>query len=63
MTKPLRERQIRAETLAARYLADANEADECGQKAKAEKLFAKSQYWLDRLNLLTGWGEKPAPKH
>lgn len=37
-----------------RYLADANEAAERGNHAKAEKLYAKGQYWLDRLNKLTG---------
>lgn len=45
---------IRAEQLASKYLGDANEASERGQKAKAERLYEKSQYWLDRMNKLLG---------
>ena len=63
MRKTLRERQIDAEALAGRYLADANEASERGQTAKADRLLAKSQYWLDRMNLLCGDGDRAAPKH
>jgi hypothetical protein len=44
----------RANELASRYLADANEAEETGRVAKAGKLFAKAQYWLDRYNKLVG---------
>ncbi len=36
------------------YLADANEASESGQTAKAERLYAKGQFWLDRYNKLAG---------
>jgi hypothetical protein len=60
--KSLRDRIQQADMLAGRYLGNANEASEAGQHDKAEKLYAKSQYWLDRYNLLTGNGEKPAPK-
>ena len=34
------------------WLAKANEASECGDDTKAEKLYEKSQYWLDRANRL-----------
>lgn len=60
--KSLHERQIEAEALAARYLGDANEAAERGQHEKAEKLYAKSQFWLDRMNLLNGDGDRAAPR-
>lgn len=43
-----------AEDRMNRWLADGNEAEERGNTAKAEKCFAKSQYWLDRYNRLTG---------
>jgi hypothetical protein len=39
------------------WLAEANQASERGDHAKAEKLYAKGQFWLDRLNKLTGNGE------
>jgi hypothetical protein len=45
---------LRADELSGRYLADANEAEEAGNFKKAEKLFAKAQYWLDRHNKLIG---------
>lgn len=60
--KSLYERQIDAETRANQYLGDANEAAESGQHEKAEKLYAKSQFWLDRMNLLNGDGDRPAPR-
>lgn len=52
--KPLAERIIDAEVLGSRYLADANQAAEHGYHAKAEKLYDKSQFWLDRYNKLAG---------
>lgn len=52
-----REKIVRAEDFGSRYLADANEAAEQGKQAKAEKLYEKGQYWLDRANKLRGWGE------
>jgi hypothetical protein len=52
--KSLRERTIDAEVMASRYLADANEAAEQGNKKKEEKLLAKCQFWLDRYNKLAG---------
>jgi hypothetical protein len=48
---------IAAEELGNRHLADANEAAERGKLVKAERLYQKSQYWLDRANELRGWGE------
>lgn len=52
--KTLKERLIEAEDRGNRYLADANEALELGDYVKAEKLYAKGQYWLDRYNKLAG---------
>lgn len=54
MTKTLQEKILEADERGNRYLADANEALERGDKAKAEKLLAKGQYWLDRYNKLVG---------
>ncbi len=50
------EKMIQAETNGNRWLAAANEAEERGDHAKAEKAFAKGQYWLDRYNKLAGNG-------
>jgi hypothetical protein len=55
MPKTIEEKITDAETLGNRWLADANEAAERGYKAKAEKCFAKGQFWLDRANKLRGW--------
>lgn len=54
MAMTLHEKIVDAEDRGCRYLADANEAEEKGNKAKAEKLLAKGQYWLDRYNKLSG---------
>lgn len=43
-----------AETRCAQWLADGNQAREAGKPAKAERCYAKSQYWLDRYNRLIG---------
>lgn len=40
---------------ASKWLADANEAQEAGNKAEAEKFYEKAQYWLDRANKARGW--------
>lgn len=45
---------LHASTKASQWLADANELYEKGEKAKAERFYAKAQYWLDRYNKLTG---------
>jgi hypothetical protein len=52
--KPLKDRILDADIRCGQYLADANEAEEQGDKAKAEKLFAKSGFWRDRYNKLAG---------
>lgn len=62
MAKSLQERIIDAEQRCGRYLADANDAEDRGDWAKAEKLRAKQQYWLDRMNLLSGDGDRPRPR-
>lgn len=51
----LNDRIVDAEDRGNRYLADANEAAENGKNAKAEKLYEKGQFWLDRANKLRGW--------
>ena len=45
---------IHAEQRASYWLAEGNEAEERGNQAKAEKCFAKAQYWLYRFNKLSG---------
>jgi hypothetical protein len=54
MAKTLNERMIDADERAARYLADANEAQESGREKEANALYEKSQFWLDRYNKLAG---------
>lgn len=58
----LKARQLDAEVRSSQWLADGNEARESGNIAKAEKCYAKSQYWLDRYNRLAGKSDKPAPR-
>lgn len=60
--KPLSERILEAEWLASKAVADANEHAEAGRHEKAQRLFAKAQFWHDRWILLTGHGDRPAPK-
>ncbi len=50
----IRKRMLKAEAWCGRYLADANEASERGNRELAETLYAKSQHWLDRYNKLAG---------
>jgi hypothetical protein len=52
--KPLSERILDAEHFGSRALADANEANEAGNREKAERLYQKAQFWLDRYNKLAG---------
>jgi hypothetical protein len=52
--RTLSERIADADDRGGRYLADANEAAERGDTVKAEKLYDKVQYWLDRSNKLRG---------
>jgi len=48
------EKMIEAEMRGSHWLAEANQAAERGNHDKAEKLYAKSQFWLDRYNKLAG---------
>jgi len=52
--RPLADRVAHAEAMAARYLGNYNEELEAGRSKGAEKMLAKSQYWLDRANTLRG---------
>lgn len=61
--KSLRERIQDADVRSGMYLGNANEASEAGNQALADKLYAKSQFWLDRYNHLVGNGERRRPKH
>lgn len=59
MAKPkikrtLQDRITEADVRGSQALADANEAAERGNQAKADKLYQKGQFWLDRYNKLTG---------
>jgi len=54
MAKGLRDRIVDAEVRGSRWLADGREAEERGDRAKAEECFRKSQFWLDRYNRLAG---------
>ena len=54
MTKSKHDRMIDAEQNCGKWKADGNEAEERGDYAKAEKCFAKAQFWLDRYNRLAG---------
>lgn len=53
-TKSLADRIAEADDRGSRYLADANEAADRGQHAKADRLYTKGQFWLDRSNTLRG---------
>ena len=48
------EKFIEAEERGNNWLALANEAAEQGKHDKAERLYAKGQFWLDRANILEG---------
>ncbi|HBP0428881.1 TPA: hypothetical protein L5Q11_005098 [Pseudomonas aeruginosa] len=60
--RQLADRIAEADALASRWLADGHAAGALGDTAKAEHCYAKSQFWKDRYNLLTGSGDRPAPK-
>lgn len=53
-TRSLHERMLEAEHRGSAWLGDANEAAERGDKAEADRCFAKGQFWLDRYNKLAG---------
>jgi hypothetical protein len=48
---------LKFEQKAARWLHEANLAAEAGDKERAEKLYAKCQYWLDKMNVALGNGD------
>jgi hypothetical protein len=52
--KTLQEKITEADARGGHWLAEANEAAERGEHEKAEKLYAKGQFWLDRSNKLRG---------
>lgn len=54
MARTLKEKILHADDQGCRRLAEANDAAERGDHVKAEKLYEKGQYWLDRYNKLTG---------
>ncbi len=43
------------EARASKWLSDANEQAERGNKEKAERLYEKAQHWLDKANTARGW--------
>jgi len=53
-TKTDEQKALEAEVRCSQWLADGNAAREAGNMAKAAKCDAKSQFWLDRYNRLTG---------
>lgn len=53
-TKTISERIADADVRGGKLLADANEAAERGDHEKAERLYERGQYWLDRANKLLG---------
>ena len=55
--RTLEQRIVHAEAMASRYLGNHNAELEAGRTKGAEKMLAKSQYWLDMANKLRGWGE------
>jgi len=59
---PLKDRILDAEVRGSKWLADANQAREKGDLERAAACDAKSQFWLDRFNLLSGRGDRPPPK-
>lgn len=56
MPKSTNEKILDYETRCDMWLADGNEANERGDKVKAEFCYDKSQFWLDRANKARGWG-------
>jgi hypothetical protein len=61
--KTLNERILEADFFGNKYLGDFNELDEAGKghTKKAQELYRKGQFWLDRYNLLTGNGAHKGP--
>jgi hypothetical protein len=53
-TASTHEKLVYADMQCSMYLGNANEAAERGDQAKADRLYHKSQYWLDQYNRLNG---------
>lgn len=49
------EKAVQYEANASKWLANANQASEAGNKIEAERLYDKAQYWLDKANIVRGW--------
>lgn len=60
--KSLYERTLEADIRAGMYLGNANEAEERGDYALAEKLHAKSQFWHSRYITLSGQANHRGPR-
>jgi len=54
MTKTTSANELKCDILASKWLGNANEAEEKGEYAKAERMYQKAQYWLDRYNKAAG---------
>lgn len=59
---PLERCKLDAESRASKWLADGNEARESGNMVKADQCYAKSQFRLDRANLLNSRAVTAAPR-
>ena len=57
MNEAAKEKVSGYEIKAARWLHEGNLAAESGKQEKAEKLYAKSQFWHDKMNKALGNGE------
>jgi hypothetical protein len=60
--KSLEDRMLDAEVRASQWLADGNAAAEAGDTTKAQRCYDKSQFWLDRYNLLASKSDRPPPR-
>lgn len=49
-----KQKAIDADCRSSKWLADGNAYAERGDKVRAEKCYAKSQFWLDRYNKYAG---------
>jgi len=50
------DKAIEFEVEAARWLHEGNLAAESGEHARAERMYARSQYWHDKMNAALGNG-------
>lgn len=58
--KALAERIAEADMRGSNWLADGNDFAEQGNRAMADRCYARAQFWLDRSNNLRGCGELKA---